>query len=102
MRSLPARVALVLTLVVSSFVDLGCGGTPVKTAPRVRPSGVKPPVGVVPSTAVSPDQPPMLPAHVIGRFEDEHSVPYIARRGDEMLLVFHAKGKLFSRLLGVD
>ena len=44
----------------------------------------------------------MLPAHVIGRFEDEQSVPYIGRRGDEMLLVFNAKGKLFSRLLGVD
>jgi len=39
---------------------------------------------------------------VIARFDDEQSVPYVARRGDEVLLVFNAKGKLFSRRLGVD
>lgn len=44
----------------------------------------------------------MLPAHVIAKFDDETSVPYVARRGDEMLLVFNAKGRLHARLLGSD
>jgi hypothetical protein len=101
MRSLPARVALALTVVVSSFVDMGCGST-TKPMARMRPRIVKTSAEtVVPPTPTS-TQPPMLPAHVVGRFDDEESVPYVARRGDDMLLVFNAKGKLFSRLLGID
>jgi len=44
----------------------------------------------------------MLPAQVIAKFDEESSVPYVARRGDEMLLVFNAKGRLHARLLGAD
>ncbi len=102
MRSFPARVGLFMTVVAASLATFGCGGSSIKTTPRTRPKIVRAPVEKVAPKVILPDQPAMLPAHVIARFEDESSVPYVARRGDEMLLVFNAKGRLFSRLLGVD
>lgn len=102
MRRLPARVGLFMTVVTSAFVALACGGSSTKTTPRVRPKIVRTPPEKVAPPVVAPDQPAMLPAHVIARLEDESSVPYVARRGEEMLLVFNAKGRFFSRLLGLD
>ncbi len=102
MRSLPVRIALVTTIVVSSFVDLGCSGATTKTTRRNRPQVVKSGVATVAPPDPTLGRPAMLPAHVIGRFDDEHSVPYIGRRSNEMILVFNAQGKLFSRLLRVD
>ncbi|MBK9266029.1 MAG: hypothetical protein IPM54_40375 [Polyangiaceae bacterium] len=102
MRSSPARVAFVLTLVASLSVGIGCGSATSKTTARGRTRPAIPRVEtVVPKDTAAPP-PAFLPSHVIARFDDEQSVPYVARRGDEMLLVFNAKGKLFSRLLGAD
>jgi hypothetical protein len=102
MRSSPARVASFCSVVVSSVLALGCGGSGSKPHPRVRPKIVK--TNPTPSNAGAATAPrtDMLPAQVIAKFEDESSVPYVARRGDEMLLVFNAKGRLHARLLGAD
>lgn len=102
MRRMRASVALLLTLAVSSFFDMGCGGTTTKARGRVRAKATASAASAAVRPPVSPDQPAFLPAQVIGRFEDEQTVPYVARRGDEMLLVFNAKGRLHARLLGVD
>jgi hypothetical protein len=101
MRSSSARVALLGT-VISSFLALGCGGSTPTTKARLRPNIVKTNPDEKAAPAPKAPRTDMLPAHIIAKFDDEGSVPYVARRGDEMLLVFNAKGKLHARLLGAD
>mgnify|MGYP000382005785 CR=1 FL=1 len=88
--------------IVLSLVDIGCGGAAKGPPGRTRPRITKPAVETSTPRTTTTARPEMLPAHVIARFDDENSVPYIARRGDDLLLVFNAKGRLFSRLLGAD
>lgn len=102
MRSSRARVALFCSVVVSSFLALGCGGSGSKPHPRLRPKIVKTNPDAAASSAPTVPRADMLPAQVIAKFDDESSVPYVARRGDEMLLVFNAKGRLQARLLASD
>ncbi len=94
-------MGLVMTIFLS-LVDMGCGGATKGPGGRTRPPITKPSKDTATPAVSTAARPEMLPAHVIARFEDENSVPYVARRGDEMLLVFNAKGRIFSRLLGAD
>ncbi|MGK4008863.1 hypothetical protein WMF31_40030 [Sorangium sp. So ce1036] len=91
-RRSPGLLGAALALV------LGCSGgaTP---APAARPAPVVKTPSVRPR---APEGPPLLPAHVIAALEDEDATPYLARRGDEALLLYAAGGTWRTRVLGAD
>ncbi|WP_438017113.1 hypothetical protein WMF18_41065 [Sorangium sp. So ce315] len=76
---------------------LGCSGA--AQPPPARPARV---VKTPPAQPKAPEGPPLLPAHVIAELEDEETTPYLARRGDEALLLYAAGGRLRTRVLGAD
>ncbi|WP_437779735.1 hypothetical protein [Sorangium sp. So ce1097] len=76
---------------------LGCSGA--AQPPPARPARV---VKTPPAQPKAPEGPPLLPAHVIAELEDEDATPYLARRGDEALLLYAAGGRLRTRVLGAD
>ncbi|HTN89296.1 MAG TPA: hypothetical protein VL242_36710, partial [Sorangium sp.] len=76
---------------------LGCSGA--AQAPPARAARV---VKTPPAQSKAPEGPPLLPAHVIAELEDEDATPYLARRGDEALLLYAAGGRWRTRVLGAD
>ncbi|WP_437689129.1 hypothetical protein [Sorangium sp. So ce176] len=77
---------------------LGCSGA-AQTPSAARPARV---VKTPPAQPKAPEGPPLLPAHVIAELEDEDATPYLARRGDEALLLYAAGGRWRTRVLGAD
>ncbi|XXT19355.1 hypothetical protein WME94_54940 [Sorangium sp. So ce429] len=76
---------------------LGCSGA--AQAPPARAARV---VKTPPAQPKAPEGPPLLPAHVLAELEDEDATPYLARRGDEALLLYAAGGRWRTRVLGAD
>ncbi|WP_437634533.1 hypothetical protein [Sorangium sp. So ce854] len=76
---------------------LGCSGA--APPPAARPARV---VKTPPAQPKAPEGPPLLPAQVIAELEDEDTTPYLARRGDEALLLYAAGGRWRTRVLGAD
>ncbi|MGK3998282.1 hypothetical protein [Sorangium sp. So ce1024] len=81
----------------SLALSLGCSGA--APPPPARPARV---VKTPPAQPKAPEGPPLLPAHVIAELEDEDATPYLARRGDEALLLYAAGGRWRTRVLGAD
>ncbi|WP_438025973.1 hypothetical protein [Sorangium sp. So ce233] len=77
---------------------LGCSGA-TQAPSAARPARV---VKTPPAQSKAPVGPPLLPAHVIAELEDEDATPYLARRGDEALLLYAAGGRWRTRVLGAD
>lgn len=101
MRSRSARAAFVLSLVTLSAQGLGCGAaapTGGRTA-RPRPTLTAKPN---PEATRAPEGPALLPSHVVARLDDENTAPYVTRRGDDVLLFFNARGRLFTRLCDAE
>ncbi|XXX76647.1 hypothetical protein WMF30_54265 [Sorangium sp. So ce134] len=90
-RRAPALLGAALALL------LGCSGA--TQAPAARPTRV---VKTPPAQPKAPEGPPLLPAQVIAELEDEDAAPYLARRGDEALLLYAAGGRFRTRVIGAD
>lgn len=80
-------------------VAAGCGGS---TPQAQRPARPKRALKTPEPPPPAPQGPPLLPAHVVARLEDEEAAPYAARRGDEMILLHAAGGHWWTRRLGAD
>ena len=101
MRSSTARARFALSLVALSSLALGCGGAPPRQSRTTRPKTslrANPP----PKTQASVPGPALLPSYEIARLDDENAAPYVARRGEDMLVFYDARGRLYTRLCAAD
>ncbi len=101
MRSRSARAALLLSLGTLATQALGCGAAPPRETRTHRPKAALQ-TTPKPEAASTPKGPALLPSHVIGQLDDENNAPYIARRGDELVLFYSAKGRFYTRLCDRD
>ncbi|MDI3283266.1 hypothetical protein [Polyangium sp. 15x6] len=101
MRSSTARARFALSLVALSSLVLGCGGAPAKQSRTSRPKTMLRPTAN-PKPAATISGPALLPSYVIARLDDENAAPYVARRGEDMLVFYDARGRLLTRLCGPD
>ncbi|HVK69886.1 MAG TPA: hypothetical protein VM694_35750 [Polyangium sp.] len=101
MRSSTARVAFALSLVALTSLAPGCGGAPPKLTRTSRPKTTLGPT-TNPKPATTIQGPALLPSYVIARLDDENTAPYVARRGDDTLVFYDARGRLYTRLGGPE
>ncbi len=100
MRSSTARVAFALSLVALSSLAPACGGMQ-KQQRTTRPkAGLR--ADPNPAPAKGPTGPALLPSHVLARLDDENAAPYVARRGEDTLVFYDARGRLYTRLCAAD
>ncbi|UQA60206.1 TolB family protein [Polyangium aurulentum] len=96
MHRRPAKTAIASLFAALAITAFGCGGAPPKP---VRPARNKP-VLRTDNNASRFKGPALLPAQIIARLDDEDAAPYLARRGDDALLFYTARGRWMTRLLG--
>lgn len=96
MHRRPAKTAIASLLAALALTSLGCGGAPPKP---VRSARNKPALRAN-NNASRFQGPALLPAQIIARLDDEDAAPYLARRGDDALLFYTARGRWMTRLLG--
>ncbi|APR84689.1 Hypothetical protein A7982_10038 [Minicystis rosea] len=95
MRLTP-KISLVAAILAGTVI--ACGGTP-KPEANVPEAPPPPPP---PKAEAAPVGPPMLPANVLTKLDDENAAPYFARRGEDGLLLYASKGRWISRAAGAD
>ncbi|MRG92840.1 hypothetical protein [Polyangium spumosum] len=102
MRSSTARAWFALSLVALTSIAPGCGGGAVPKQSRTARPKTTLRADPNPKPQAALPGPALLPSYVLARLDDENAAPYVARRGEQMLLFYDAGGRLFTRLCNAD
>ncbi len=100
MRIRPARALRLLLPIAALATTASC-----KDA--LPPEAARPPAttSAKPATSAAPKAPPgpaLLPARLVTELDDENATPFYARAGKQGLVLFSAKGRLVSQVVGID
>lgn len=93
----PMRSARALPILLA-LTAAACGANPL---PEAAPPEIPHPPPTA-SAPAGPAAPPLLPAQVVGKIDDETAAPYFTRRGEEGLVYFASRQKWFARAVGAD
>jgi hypothetical protein len=99
MRFRPRRaleLALPLALVAAGA---SCKESLPPDPPQTPAATAKPAASAAPK---APPGPALLPSRLVAELDDENATPFYARSGKQGLVIFSAKGRLVSQVVGVD
>jgi hypothetical protein len=93
---IPSSSSVVFAILAAAVVS--CGGAPMPE-PNVPEPPKPPPPKAEPAAPVGP---PLLPAQVLAKVDDDNAASFFARRGEDGILFYASHGRWYTRAVGAD